>query len=236
MEKRNGRWKRPTLILLGGGFLLCGLLLLLVDYRLRPLVEDMASHQARSASVRAINTAMASALHSTRRTEEGGIIAYEDLVRVQEDYQGQVSSLQSNMLLINELKLRVTEEIMAELGQEENQKISLALGTVSGIQVAAGKGPLLHIGIRPGGYAQTRIYNEFSAAGINQTLHRIMLEAGVDMMVLLPGRTVGVQTVTSYCIAETVIVGRVPSGYTDINGDQSDMIAQINDYGNARTP
>ena len=224
MEKQGNKRKKVILLVLGIIFLLGGLMLLLIDQRLSPLVEDMASHQAQSASVKAINAAMASAL--------SGPMTYQELVRVQTDHEGKVSSLQSNMLLINDLKLRVTEQIMAELGQEENRKIGIALGTVSGLQVAAGKGPVLEIGIRPGGYAQTNIYNQFSSAGINQTLHRIMLEAGVEMLVLLPGRTVRVQTVTSYCLAETVIVGRVPSGYTDINGDSADLISQINDYGN----
>ena len=58
-----------------------------------------------------------------------------------------------------------------------------------------------------------RFSSSFSEAGVNQTLHRIELELTVPMTLLLPGGPVETESVTRLCVAETVIVGRVPDAY-----------------------
>lgn len=56
----------------------------------------------------------------------------------------------------------------------------------------------------------TDIRSEFRAVGINQTLHRVIIETRTAVTVLLPGRNVTREIVRSFPAAETVIVGRVP--------------------------
>ena len=63
------------------------------------------------------------------------------------------------------------------------------------------------------GTADARFSSSFSEAGVNQTLHRIELELTVPMTLLLPGGPVETESVTRLCVAETVIVGRVPDAY-----------------------
>ena len=84
--------------------------------------------------------------------------------------------------------------------------------------------------VLPVGYVQTEIYNSFQSAGINQTLHQIMLKVTATVSAVIPAYTVTTDVTTNLCIAQTIIVGKVPTAYTDINGEQSDLIGQINDY------
>ena len=55
--------------------------------------------------------------------------------------------------------------------------------------------------------------SELSAAGINQTEHRLLLDVVVDIDVLVPWGSVQTQATTEVLIAQTVIVGRVPNLY-----------------------
>jgi hypothetical protein len=67
--------------------------------------------------------------------------------------------------------------------------------------------------IVPLGTVTAGFSNQFSAAGINQTRHQIMMDISVDISILLPGYSVGTQVGTQVSIAETVIVGAVPDSY-----------------------
>ena len=59
--------------------------------------------------------------------------------------------------------------------------------------------------------------SDFTAAGVNQTLHRIWLELSVPLTVMLPGGEVQAELNSRLCVAETVIVGNVPSTYLQMD-------------------
>jgi sporulation protein YunB len=200
--------------------LAAALLLTLLDLRLKRVVVDIATQQARMSATRSINTAMTSVM------EDGGL-TYNDIVRVNQDAAGGISSLQANMALINALKLAATERIMEEAGKDENQRVTVPLGTLSGIQLAAGLGPDVTVRLLPSGYVQTRIYNQFTSAGINQTMHRIMLEASIQFLVVIPGGALRAESTTEYCVAETVIVGQVPELYAGLGEGFAPTVAKI---------
>ena len=70
----------------------------------------------------------------------------------------------------------------------------------------------------------------FSDAGINQTLHRIVLEVKTTVSAIIPGYTTSVEISGQFVIAETIIVGEVPDAYTHVISGNSDLIGNINDY------
>ncbi|MFR6186782.1 MAG: sporulation protein YunB [Lawsonibacter sp.] len=75
-------------------------------------------------------------------------------------------------------------------------------------------GPPLQVHAHGGvGTADARFSSELFRGEVNQTLHRIELELTVPMTLLLPGGPVETESVTRLCVAETVIVGRVPDAY-----------------------
>ena len=59
-------------------------------------------------------------------------------------------------------------------------------------------------------------HNEFTAAGINQTLHRITIDINVTITILTLAGTQDVEVDSSVIAAETVIVGQVPTTYIDM--------------------
>lgn len=198
---------RLALLIAGVGILA---LILMVDYNMRPIIESMAAYQAKVAGVRAMNEAMT---HELKNLECG----YDDLVRITYGSEGGVRSIQANMAAINGLKARIGESALEGLNLGDNRKVSLPVGTLLGNQFTSGRGPRIEIMIVPAGVVNTRIYNQFTSAGINQTLHQIMLEATVRLIAVMPGYRVDTETTTNFCIAETIIVGEIPQGYASFN-------------------
>ena len=58
----------------------------------------------------------------------------------------------------------------------------------------------------------------FSQAGINQTLHQLVMVVSVDVSVLVLGQTSSFTVNSEVVVAETVIVGDVPSTYLQTGG------------------
>ena len=64
------------------------------------------------------------------------------------------------------------------------------------------------------GTATAKFRDKFTAAGINQTKHQILLDVDVYVTILLPGITTYTKVSNEISVAETVIVGSVPQTYT----------------------
>ena len=75
------------------------------------------------------------------------------------------------------------------------------------------------------GNVETDLKSEFSAQGINQTLHRVYLQIKCQVSILTPYNNITEIITNQVLIAENVIVGRIPSTYYNLNGlDNSNAI------------
>ena len=98
-----------------------------------------------------------------------------------------------------------------------------------------GKGPAVKVNISPVGAVTSDFINEFKSAGINQTNHRIMIKINIAFSVLMPFNSVYESVETKVCAAETVIIGDIPSAYTNVQNigdfDGLDLTGDIVDFG-----
>ena len=92
-------------------------------------------------------------------------------------------------------------------------EISIPLGSVVLPSLFAGKGPDLPVRIVSIASSSANFSSVFTSAGINQTLHQILLNSSVTMTVLTPLGTQNVTASSELIAAETVIVGVVPNTY-----------------------
>ena len=68
------------------------------------------------------------------------------------------------------------------------------------------------------GSLRAEFESEFQSTGTNQTLHRIWLTLSAPTTVMLPCDQLEVETETSLCVAETIIVGEIPGYLQKANG------------------
>ncbi len=59
---------------------------------------------------------------------------------------------------------------------------------------------------------------EFLSSGINQTRHRVYLQIKSKMGIIAPFANSGVEVLTEVNVAETVLIGDVPTTYYNLEG------------------
>ena len=212
---QNIKWGKVLVLLsLVGG-------IIALDMGIRPMVREAAASQTQIAVNRMIQRAVLEVL------EEDGL-RYQSFVSLQQNQSGETTALITDTVLINRLQGELLEKILQTLQQYRELKLELSLGSLTGIQFLAGRGPLVALQLR---LVKTKIINQFDEAGINQTRHRIQLQVTVDMLSLLPGYRISSQAQCNVILAETIIVGLVPDAYTEVYGGTDDLVGMIQDYG-----
>ena len=164
-------------------YLLAGVVMLfslgvVVDAALRPILEQVAAQQVHLAVVRLINEAVYDQL--------GNGVAYQQLINVSTDADGRVTLMQPDTVKITRLVTSIARDLEEKLGNLSREDIKVPLGMLTGNSLLADKGPNLTLALLPLGSVSVNIHDEFSAAGINQTRHSIMLDIEVYMGILLP--------------------------------------------------
>ena len=217
-KKRRRPRSRASMAVSG----ILGLLVLIAFtyFQLRPAVESAAAYQVNIFAARIINTAILEQLNSQE-------VAYRDLIRISRGANGEVVAIESDMTAINRLKANVTLSVADKLEEMGTTSLWIPLGTLIGNEITSGRGPLIEIRLYPIGYVQTDLQSQFTQAGINQTLHQIMLYSSVRMRAVIPGYTIQTEITTSYGIAETVIVGNIPDVYANIGWGEGPVMARI---------
>ena len=211
----------------GKGFIIAGIILFAlgfyVDLRIRPLIEKTGEYQCRVMATRIINDVVYGELNSD-------VYDYENIARLSYGLDGEVKSVTCDAQVINRLKSRSLMLINQEVESLDTGEIGIPLGTASGISLLFGKGPVIPVKLTPKGYTNAVLISEFTSAGINQTLHRIIMEIEIDLTAVIPGYNKTITIKTDYIVAQTIIVGIVPGAYTQIISDNGDLINKISDY------
>lgn len=217
---KNRKWKRRLIAL---GLIFIGLFMLL-DFRIRPIIKNYTSYQSHVVAERIINRVVDETLESIQPE-------YQNFIHLTYGEDGTVASIQTNTINLNKLKTKIGIALNEAMDTIEVQRLSITSGTATGIHVLYGKGFEIPVRMVPIGYSDVQFVSKFSSAGINQTLHQILLLVRIDITVLVPGYNSNIVVETDFILAETVILGKVPDAYTYINSSNTDLINQISDFG-----
>lgn len=199
-------------------------LLILFDIQMHPLVKTVSQTAAKRTSIEAINTAVADAL-----SDEADV--YGELVHISKDSSGTVTSIQTDSTEMNRMKSELSLAIEKKLSSSDVREFGIPIGTIIGGDLLSGRGPRINIKIDLAGNVFTQFNSVFESAGINQTHHKIMLNVKCDVYIIMPGFTTSTVLDTDFCIAETVIVGKVPDAFTNVDTVGTALPNAISDYG-----
>ncbi|MEG1782460.1 MAG: sporulation protein YunB [Oscillospiraceae bacterium] len=195
-----------------GKFKICAIILLafltfafiFVDLRLRPLVVTMAQYRTHSLVTQAVNEGIINQLSQTK-------ISYDDLVNVHKDKNGEVNSITYNSLKVNQLKSEIISAVIEETDKIDEAKIYIRIGNITNIDILQNKGPRLEFTITPSTYVVADIESDFQNTGINQVNHQIFIVLQVFTSALVPNYTTSVKIENKVCVAQTIIIGKVPN-------------------------
>lgn len=181
---------------------------LYMDRSLRPTITVLAETKALELANRSINKSVAQMVE--------GKIDYEDLMNVKLDEKGNISFIQANTIMMNEIASDIALEIQDELKKVKSTSAYIPIGTALGSPILAQYGPQIKVSIEPIGTVSVDFKTNFESSGINQTRHTIYLEAKTKVKVVIPLTTSTKEISAKIPICETIIVGDVPQSYVNI--------------------
>lgn len=206
-KKRNNNKSLKIKILI-----LCVLLIFIVSWiyrKITPIVNSAVSSYAKLYASRLIYDTVEKKL-----SEES--IEYSDIVLISKDSSGKVTLVETDTIKLLRLKAAIVCDVLDSLSRLSELSLSIPLGNLMNSPFLSGRGPKIPFKLVPFGYFSSFVESSFSAAGINQTQHRLILNLCAEINVLIPGFKSSVSVPISLVIAETIIVGTTPDSFRGI--------------------
>ena len=192
---------------------------------LKPTLETLSKENAKVIALKSSNEATKEAIEN---------ISYEDLVTINKDNSGKITTITSNVSKMNQISNMAILSTQERI-EKSDSNIRVPIGAFIGLNIFSGEGVKVKIKTLPTGVCKANFKSSFDKAGINQTRHKITLIITVEVSTVAPFFTEVEEYVNEIPIAETVIVGDIPNTYYDINGvnnletkDTLDMIDSNN--------
>ena len=177
---------------------------LLTDAKLRPAVYDIAAIEAKSVAEKKVNTAVEKTLLKSG-------LDYSDIVTVNYSTDNQITGITTDIVKMNLFKSEIAKVVDKAFENSDFTVVSVPLGSATGMTLLSGTGPYVKVKIGMSGATKTDFENIFEAAGVNQTQHSVMLNLETTVVLSVSGKRITYNVKTSFCVAQTVIVGSVPN-------------------------
>lgn len=190
------------------------------EIKVRHILSEAARSRAAAYGTEIINTAVTNALTNCSTP-----------VKVTSSSDG-IAGVEVNVAALSEIRTKATESLKQATENADMMSFSVPIGTLADSTLLSGLGTPVTIRLVPIGDISTDVRTEFTAVGINQTLHKMILRCEINMNMLVAGENVSLSVKNDVTVAETVIVGKVPDAYTAINRFEIDEQEEndLNDY------
>lgn len=200
---------RAILLLIICVFLI-GFLTLRSRYRL--VISELAETSVKNTTSDLTNEAIA------QQISEGNI-QYDRIVYFEKDLNGRITALKTNIGEVNHLKTDILNIINGKILSLDSSDIGIPIGSLILPEFLSGKGPAIPVRILSVRNSDAVFSSRFEQAGINQTLHQLVMEVNVDVSILVLGETNSFSIKSEVVVAETVIVGDVPDTFIQTGGN-----------------
>ena len=142
--------------------------------------------------------------------------SYADITEINYDQNGKVVSISTNPETINKLKVEMNKAVQKEIETVTDADVSLNIGAFTELSLLSSFGPKVTFDFTFIGSFNSEIVSTFESTGINQTIHHIKFVVNANLITLSPDYSDGIDYTTDFEIAQSVIVGELPSTYANI--------------------
>lgn len=186
-----------------------GVLFIMAEIRISNVRKELISYAARNAASAAATAGVESSLDTDK-------VRYADLIKFGRDQSGNIVSVTTDAYYLNKIGNNIGDEIDKHINKMKSYIIKIPFSVLFSEQLINGRGPKMPLVFVMTGITTTDFENEFTAAGINQTHHRIMMSITVNTYVIHSGNVTVVPYKTNVCIAESIVVGITPQTFAEI--------------------
>ena len=204
--RRRGRGRAKAAVLIALALVLA--LLLYLSLYLRSLSGGTALSDAQDLVTVAVNETIRRVL-----AEQG--FTYDDFVTLEKDAEGNITAITTDTVRVNALSTEIMLGV-AEAAKNGRLDVGIPLGDLLGAGVLQGRGPVIPVRAGMMTSSFVRFENDLESTGINQSRHTLKLVASIEIDLLIPWGSLHTTVETEIPVAETVIVGRVPSTYVNV--------------------
>lgn len=204
MAAKNRKFKRFKILLV---FICLFAIVTLISFQrnVTRVLISISEATIRSITTVAVNDAIYYTLNDALR--------YEDLIDIERDADGNVTSITTDSLKINRIARDTAYLSQENLNKMSEEGIMVPIGALTGIEALAGFGQKINIKIIPISNVECRFVSKFVDAGINQTKHSLYLEIVSDISIILPSKSTNLASTIEVLICESVITGKIPDTY-----------------------
>lgn len=139
--------------------------------------------------------------------------SYEDFVTLSYNNDNEITAVQTDSALMNKVKADLSIYLQEQVDSLKASTVSVPIGSIFDNPVFAGFGPDIKLKVKPTDITDLVFSDSFEACGINQVRHKIYIEVFINISIHCATMTKTEIIEDTIPIAETVIVGRVPSYY-----------------------
>ncbi len=186
-----------------------GVLLILAEMRVSNVRSELMSYAARNAASAAATVGIEKSLETDR-------VRYADLIKLGRDGNGNIVSVTTDAYYLNKIGNNIGDEVDRQINEMKSYMLRIPVGVIFSEQFINGRGPKIPLIFVMTGITTTDFENEFTAAGVNQTHHRIMMNIKINTYVIHSGNVTVVPYETNVCIAESIVVGITPQTFAEI--------------------
>ncbi len=223
--KRRYRKRNPTKAVVTLILVLFLIIATVTYYLMQPVILRFATSIAETIMLNCANEAIVNVLGSDK-------VSYKDIVNLSQNDDGYVTSLEIDVLQVNNLKSRISSEMSRLIESEERYDMAIPIGSFLGNSYTNGLGPDINFKMQITTTCYVDFSHEFKAAGINQVLHIVNVDMDIKGSFVVIGYNRNISAKTTAIAAQTVIVGKSPDAFTNVVESPTDNTGGlINDYG-----
>ncbi len=138
-------------------------------------------------------------------------LSYDKLMNITYSNNGEVQSLNTDVVTVNRLKNEVTTELSGLLSNKFEYVVEIPVGSIINTEFLSGSGKSIEFNNIVTGDVKSDFRSEFESAGVNQTIHRLYIDITGDLLIIGGGEQEPIELKTSVLLGETVLVGNVPT-------------------------
>ena len=185
--------------------LLTAIFVVLLALRIERHFPTVASRYCDQVIVREISRLM-----NDRILQTYGDYDKDDILIIEKDENGNITLIDINTVYVNHIKSRLTLDIIEKLTEYKALDFGIPLGNVLNSYAFSGLGPEIPIKATPVGNVVSKTKSSLVSGGVNQTKYELYIEFIACVEISGPLFTETREIKTELCIAQTVIIGKVP--------------------------
>ncbi len=212
-KRKRGRKKRDSgnfLIAVGTFLCIAAMVIYYVaQMRILPALSEIALSKLQDVASIAI-------IDAINKTLEDESATYSDIVELKTDTAGNIIAIETKTANVNRLQSNIVKSTLDALSNADTLVISVPMGKLFSDYFFSEMGPMYEFRVLTTTSVVAKLENVFTDAGINQTRHQIMLKVQAPITVIIKGQYYMDTIELSVCVAETILVGKVPDIYAVI--------------------